>query len=240
MEQWKDIKGYEGIYQVSDRGRIKSLRKKKYLKVWSTKQGYRYVVLNIEGKAYTTYIHQLIAQAFIPNPDNKDIVHHIDRNPENNSLDNLMWVTQQEHFAIHDHSKKVYQYTIEGKYVGEYNSLKEAEFINGFPNGSIGKTCNENNKRKSCYGYQWSFIKKEKLDPVETSDNRRSKTLTNRKDLSKPIAQYTYDLPCSLIKVWPSTMEIERKMGYDHRAISMCCTGKRKSAYGYQWSYFEE
>lgn len=104
MEIWKDIKGYEGLYQVSNLGRVKSLErivnfgnqqrivKEKILSPRDNGNGYKTVCL--QSKYF--YIHRLVAQTFIPNPDNKPQVDHIDTNKSNNCVDNLRWATHSE------------------------------------------------------------------------------------------------------------------------------------------------
>lgn len=96
-EVWKDIKGYEGKYQVSDRGNVKSLNYRRsgvenLLTPWDAGRGYLQVIFT--RKKYA--IHRLVAETFIPNPDNKSDVNHIDGNKKNNNVENLEWCTRQE------------------------------------------------------------------------------------------------------------------------------------------------
>ena len=95
MEKWKDIKGYEGLYQVSNLGRIKSFRygKVKELTPGITKgrQKYRHVKLSKNGTCKTFKITRLVAIAFLPNPDNLPTVDHLDRDSLNDNVDNLRW-----------------------------------------------------------------------------------------------------------------------------------------------------
>ena len=109
IEEWKDIKGYEGLYQISNNGNVRSLdkyvnhsRKGKRLikgKIMSATdngKGYKIVGLKKEGKRRNHYIHRLVADAFIPNPDKKNCVNHIDYNRSNNNANNLEWCTTKE------------------------------------------------------------------------------------------------------------------------------------------------
>jgi len=109
MEIWKDIKGYEGLYQVSNLGRVKSLQRyvthnfggKKIVRERILKQiingsGYYLVCLHILGKQKNHHIHRLLSDHFIPNPDNKPQVNHIDGNKLNNNIKNLEWATSSE------------------------------------------------------------------------------------------------------------------------------------------------
>ena len=97
---WKDVEGFEGLYKVSNEGVLISTPRqgakggvKKRLK---TNRGYEKYSLYKDGKMYYTSVHRLFAKHFIPNPDNKPYINHIDGNPLNNTLDNLEWVTQKE------------------------------------------------------------------------------------------------------------------------------------------------
>lgn len=101
MEIWKDIKGYEGRYQVSTLGRIKSLvsyfgTREKIMKGQTVWTGYLRVCLVKDGKSKMHTIHRIVAETFIPNPQNKPIVNHIDGDITNNCVDNLEWVTFKE------------------------------------------------------------------------------------------------------------------------------------------------
>lgn len=108
LEEWKDIEGYEDMYQVSNFGRVKSLSrllnnkdgffysKEKILKPRKNSRGYVCVVLNKKDGGKDKTIHRLVAEAFIPNPDNKETINHKDANQTNNHVDNLEWNTQKE------------------------------------------------------------------------------------------------------------------------------------------------
>ena len=91
MEQWKDIQGYEGLYQISDCGRVKNSRTGRILKLRNNKG---YIEVTLKGRTYL--VHRLVAEAFIPNIDNLPCVDHIDTNKENNVYTNLRWVTHSE------------------------------------------------------------------------------------------------------------------------------------------------
>mgnify|MGYP002513357199 CR=1 FL=1 len=118
-EEWRDVKGYEGLYQVSDKGRIKSFGRTKTVKSrWGTyaptkfperimalskdRDGYRLVTLTGTDKKQKQHrVHIIVAEAFVPNPNNCEIVHHKNRNKEDNNPSNLEWMTKEEHYNEH-------------------------------------------------------------------------------------------------------------------------------------------
>lgn len=95
-EVWKDIKGYEGIYQLSNLGRIKNIKRNIIRRPSGHNGGYQIILLCKEGVMRGFSIHRLVAEAFIPNPENKPEVNHIDEDKTNNSASNLEWVTSKE------------------------------------------------------------------------------------------------------------------------------------------------
>ena len=152
-EIWKDIKGYEGLYQVSNLGRVKSLKRKVYAgrnrlrwqheRIMSNNKsngnGYLVVNLNKESKDKNKYIHRLVAQAFIPNPNHYLYVNHKDENRKNNKVDNLEWCTALYNNTYKNAhirkglknrnnrlSKKVYQLDDDNNIIKEYPSISEA------------------------------------------------------------------------------------------------------------------
>lgn len=125
-EKWRDIEGYEGIYQVSNDGKIKSydryvggkggvkrIEKGIILKYGYDGAGYRKARLSKDGKCISYYVHRLVAKAFIENPNNYPQVNHIDSNKTNNNVKNLEWCTQQinQHHSL---AKTIYMISPEG------------------------------------------------------------------------------------------------------------------------------
>ena len=177
MEIWKNIKGYEGFYQVSNMGRVKSLErtfidksgrkrtiKERILKqaAWST--GYLSVVLSTSGKRKMFAVHRLVCKAFHEKPDNKPCVNHIDENKTNNCASNLEWCTSSEnnnHGTRNERSgkaqsKPVGQYTLDGELIKIWPSTIEAGRQGGFSCGNISSVANS--KRKTHKGFVWRYV----------------------------------------------------------------------------------
>lgn len=165
-EIWKDIQDYEGLYQVSNYGRVKSLERdvetqrgvwhcyEKLLKWHDNGKGHMYTILSKDSKVERKLIHRLVAEAFIPNPNNYDVVHHKDHNKQNNHVSNLEWMSDAKHKAHHS-AKTVYQYTKDGLLVNVWKTALEAEKVLGIDSSSVCLCCN--GKRKTHSGYIWSY-----------------------------------------------------------------------------------
>jgi hypothetical protein len=117
---WKDIEGYEGLYMVSDKGYV--VRNGKKLKVRLTKTGYARIGLCKNNKAKDFYLHRLVANAFIDNPNNKVTVNHKDGDKLNNSVSNLEWATHSENI-IHSY-KQLGRISVGGAPIGNDNWKK--------------------------------------------------------------------------------------------------------------------
>lgn len=167
-EIWKDIPGYEGLYQASNLGRIRSLIRNKIL-IGGIKNGYREVILCKNGKRKYMLVHRLIAQTFLENKKNKPQINHIDGNKHNNNVNNLEWCTRSENMKhaykiglqkplyakINPRAKKIKQYTIDNIFIKEYDGIKEASKINNLNPRDITKCCK--GLRKQVGGFIWIY-----------------------------------------------------------------------------------
>ena len=145
MVIWKDIKGYEGKYQISNKGRVRSLdykgtKKKKLLKASTNKEGYIQIRLYKNGKGKTYFVHRLVAEAFILNPNNYPVVNHKDENKSNNSVDNLEWCTVEYNNTYgtrlermsKTRSKAIRQLSLEGDLIKVWESASEVARVLGY------------------------------------------------------------------------------------------------------------
>lgn len=163
-EIFREIDGFPD-YEISNLGRVCSFKGKypKILKLGKNPKGYLCVNLYTDRKRVMKTIHRLVAEAFVPNPENKPQVNHIDENKLNNEVDNLEWVTCGENInhgignkrRAEARSKAVVQYTSDGVFIAEYSSLAEAERITGIAYQSICSVCR--GKRKTAGGYLWCY-----------------------------------------------------------------------------------
>ena len=154
-EIWKDIEGYEGLYQVSNLGRVKSLNyrktgKEKCLVLNKNRDNYLQVCLCKNGETDYPYVQRLVLEAFDSNPDNLPEVNHKDKNRENNRLDNLEWISHQDNID-YSLSKKIL--CVETGVV--YISSCEAERQTMVNQQNIIKCCQ--GKRKTAGKYHWKY-----------------------------------------------------------------------------------
>lgn len=183
-EIWKDIEGYEGIYQVSSLGRVRSLPRVVYIrhqsgKVWPREE--KGIIMAqklqntdrlqvclrkvVDGKRHrrTFYVHRLVAVAFVPNPDNKSTVNHINEDHHDNRAENLEWMTKKENNQYGTHSERcgkalrmsVEQLTADGKHIAYFDSISQAATETGCPISSIHRCCR--GEQENTKGYKWRY-----------------------------------------------------------------------------------
>lgn len=169
QEIWKDIVGYEGLYQVSNLGRVKSLDryvghnkggkrlyKGSIIKQGLCKQGYYIVQLCKNNKAKTKRVNRLVAQAFLDNPNNLPQVNHIDKNKYNNKVENLEWITSKDN-TRYSRCLKVDQYDLENNYIRTWESASDVHSELNYNISNIHQCCR--NKRRTAHNYIWKFHK---------------------------------------------------------------------------------
>lgn len=150
-EVWKDCKGYEGFYQVSNLGRVWSVRSQSYLTGCPDKDGYLRVNLTAKnGKTKTEKIHRLTAIAFIPNPTGLPVVNHKDQNKQNNNINNLEWCDIRYN-NIYSVGKAVRCVELDRIFDCSQTAMKEL----GIDGSGIRKCCK--GQQKTCGGYHWEY-----------------------------------------------------------------------------------
>ena len=240
-EEWRPVVGYDGLYEVSNFGSVKSLnyrRKKTVEKLKpADKNGYKTVLLSKNGISKTFFVHRLVAFSFIENPNNYPSINHKDENPSNNVVSNLEWCTVQYNNAYGGRaakiakkiSKSVYQYDLNFNLVKKWNSAYETRKY-GFSFVSVSMCCRC--KYITHKGFIWSFS-----EITEKAKNEIKKRFieSKRSDyLRKKVYQYTKDK--KLVKEWEYLSKCQDG-GFDISCVSLCCNGYHKTHKGYIWSY---
>lgn len=166
-EQWKPVVGYEGNYEVSNLGRVKSLprngtiKKERIIKNNVKKSGYVDIMLSKNNKRIYTHLHRVVAKAFIPNPENKPQVNHKDGNKQNNTVENLEWATASENLK--------HKYAVLGVKAGRYcvknvmcvetkeviDGIKKAERMFNIKRSGIHHAIKRNG---TAGGYHWVIV----------------------------------------------------------------------------------
>lgn len=164
--EWKDIKGYEGLYQVSNTGLVLSLHyyggnRQRVLSPGKDKDGYLQVCLCKNGECKQFKIHRLVGQTFLVNPNNLPQINHIDENKQNNRVDNLEWCTNEynnNYGSKNDwNKKKIAQYSLDNEFICEYSSIKEASKKLNKNHSHISQCCL--GQRNQAYGFIWRYVK---------------------------------------------------------------------------------
>lgn len=177
IELWKDIQDYNGVYQISNTGKVKSLKRtiikksgilnpisEKIRKTHKTTAGYEYVVLSFKNKHKTLLIHRLVAEHFLENPKKLQCINHKDENKSNNYVDNLEWCNYQYNNTyknIHlrrnldNIAQKVIQYDLDMNEIKRWNTIIEAANMYNIQSSNIVKCCLH--QRNHVSGFKWRY-----------------------------------------------------------------------------------
>lgn len=262
-ETWKPIKNYEGYYEISNLGRVKSVEryvkqgnsirhvKESFKNEYIGPNGYPCVTLCKDKKSRCISIHILLANAFIPNPENKPAIDHINTDRTDYRLENLRWVTPKEnsnneltleHCRKNTYSneatikrlatskaknnstapKTVFQYSKDGSFINEFYSLNEAERLTGINSRSIHRAMD--NTSLSAGNYLWTSYKVNDI------------VYNKRQLLAKPILQF--DKNGNFIKEWSSIKEASKALGIEDGNIIRNIKSKGKPR-KYKFKYKE-
>ena len=181
VEVWRPVKGFEGLYEVSSHGRVRSLDhyvecdtkagyhlkqffKGKILVPKKDKNQYLFVALSVNRKIKAARIHRLVAEAFIPNPDNLPCINHKDENKQNNLPSNLEWCTvlynnrygTKREKISRLHSRRIEQLTLDGQHIAYFDSARQASKMLGIHESHI--RCVVRGEQKTAHGYRWAEI----------------------------------------------------------------------------------
>lgn len=224
IEEWRPVKNWTGLYEVSDYGHVRNPRKgNRILNGWITKQGYVSVHLYYDGIFKKRPVHQLVAEAFCPNPDGKPFIDHINGIRTDNRASNLRWCTAKE-----NQNNPLTIEAIRRSKLGEKNPM-----FGKSPSDEVRKKIGDSQRgeKNHWYGKHLSQEQKDRLTEWnKTEDAIRLRCI--------PVLQYTKDM--ELVRIWYSAREAERVVGVNHNLIRRCCVGGRKTARGFVWKYPED
>lgn len=173
MEDMKDIEGYEGLYAITVDGQVWSYKSNRFLSLIDAKDGYLKVGLYKDGKQRTFQVHRLVGEAYIPNPENKPQINHLDENKRNNHVSNLAWATAKENSNYGTRNARCMEsrkktcsrsgyvspikksvYCVELDQV--FDSINKAAKELGLDDSHIVKCCK--GKQKTHGGYHWQYV----------------------------------------------------------------------------------
>lgn len=155
-EEWKDIKGYEGLYKVSNCGKVKSLRTSKILKCKLRKDGYVQVTLSMKGIQSHKYVHRLVCESFLDNPSSLSEVNHKNEIKSDNNINNLEWCSKDYNLHYGTRSKRKQKKVLCVDTGKMFDSLKEAgKILNLYPQ-NICRVCKGN--RNTVNGLSFVYV----------------------------------------------------------------------------------
>lgn len=229
-------------YWVTKAGKIYSSKKpgkKRSLKPYPNSNGYLRVFCSTEEGNKNVFVHRLVAQAFIPNPEKKPCVNHKNSNHLDNRVENLEWCTYSENMkhayqygnkepaldallkSWEKKRRKIYRMKLDGTIIDKWDSISKAGLYTGINSRDIQATCS--GKQKSAGDYQWCYI--EDKEKIGKPLNRLQKTT--------PVTMMS--LEGEELMHWNSIADAVREVNVIQSNITACCNGRRNSAGGYKW-----
>lgn len=236
---WKKIiyNEQETNYSISDKGEVRK-DANNYIMKLQIQQGYKHVTLQINKKAKRFRVHRLVAEAFIPNPENKPYVNHIDGNRQNNLVENLEWVTPAENtqhavssgLMLPTRERSVVQFDLDGNKIAEFPSLREAARQTNSNDEKICVCCQL--QREQHNGFQWRY-KNECGEKVQQIKEYTTKP--------KKVAQIDPKTN-EIIAIYDSMTQAAKAVGGTQSAISHVIKGDKqtKTHKGYGWKLVED
>ena len=247
-EEWRDIKGFEGLYQVSSLGNVRCLSDKGHykareMKKTTTTTGYYQVQLYKGGKSKLVFVHRLVADTFIPNPESKPNIDHINTITTDNRVENLRHCTQAEnlsnpisyerrmrrvrevnaqHFGINSGKHRpVFQYGLDGIFIRKWETMTDAWKALGMDSSGITRAAR--GEIKTAGGFQWRYEYVEFLGKVSS--------------ISRRIIQFTIDN--RFVKEWDSVTDAAKYYKTTTGRICACLNEHTRTCKGFVWRYKE-
>ena len=240
MEIFKEINGYEGYYLISNQGDVKSVKRNKILKC-AIVCGYKCVNLYANGKNKMHKVHRLVAEAFIPNPNNLPQVNHKDENKLNNCVENLEWCDSKYNNAYGTKGKRISEsisganHYLYGKNHTEEFKHRVSEKLKGRPSPYKG--------RKHTLETLEKMSEAHKNISEETRNKMRANYLKRKDELVKMLVDRNkrsvkqFDKEGNLVREWDSIKEAADSLSLNSPNIIACCNNRQKTCGGYVWKY---
>ena len=222
-EIWKDVVGYEGMYQVSNLGRVRRClgNRFRYLRIHSKVRGYYYVSISKNGIAKKIRVHQLVAQAFIPNPNNKPCIDHINAIKTDNRVENLRWVTHKENT-----NNPLTIQSISASKMGDKNPMYGKKYTDD-------ERMSISQKMKALLKDKVYNVTPEYCEKMSVYANSKKHAIRS----NKPVIQL--DGHGNIVGEYVSAREAARRIGVHPSCINNCCKGIKKRIKGFVWKYAE-
>ena len=253
-EYWKDVIGYEGLYKVSNTGRVWSVLRNnrgrtfggRCIKISIDNRNRCTVELSKNGINKRYILARIVASAFIRIPTSYEEINHIDENTLNNNVSNLEWCSHKYNCnygtrieRIKDaQNMAVLQYTLDGKFIAEYGSMHIAANAINADAGHICDCCSGNRSR--AYGYFWRY--KNDSQYISAKEKLRRKSLLSKKSRAdkftdKALNVVQLELDGTYIRTFKSSRLAAESVNSYRPMIINCCNGKCKQVKGYKWMY---